>query len=425
MPGKSYWFYLEPFVYTDVKGNDLLLYNTLTGKFLYYIDKPQLKEFILNLKREENLYALKVSEEFLKDKGLENFMKDISENFMGDMVDVLLSSKKPFIMPHYFDIHDKHNMQENAGPQPRRTFKNVTTDSIFSLNELTFFVNSYCANNCHVCSNAYRQFTWCTREKDECELSINEIKSVLDQTKACPIKNINIIGGDISQFPYLNELVDLLRNGSFNVNYYFHFFHAQNDLHKTIRERDPRAHVILFVDCATFSFSQDINYLNKLLPDSLIFLIHKDEEIPILESTFKDLDIDNITVQPYYNGQNLDFFKANVFSDYNSLSENVLDMDTIKARSSYNTLDYGKMYIKSNKAIYSNLNDAPLGKINEISMETAVVSELKEQGNWQRVRRYVYPCADCLLNAICPPLSNFEYASGINNSCNIWKNKSA
>ena len=87
----------------------------------------------------------------------------------------------------------------------------------------------------------------------------------------------------------------------------------------------------------------------------------------------------------------------------------------------YNTLSYGKIFIRSNKKIYSDLNGKPLGRIGKISMETAVVSELSEQGNWLRVRRDVVPCKECLFNSICPPLSNFENATGINNSCNIWK----
>jgi pseudo-rSAM protein len=161
--------------------------------------------------------------------------------------------------------------------------------------------------------------------------------------------------------------------------------------------------------------------LQELEPDSLTFLIQRDEEIPVLEGVIEDLHTGNISVQPYFNGSNLDFFKKNVFIDHESLSENILDIGVIKARTSQNTLNYGKMFIRSNQNIYSNLNGTPLGKIGEISMETAVISELTEHGNWLRVRRNVAPCGDCLLNSICPPLSNFEYASGINNSCNIRK----
>lgn len=420
MAVKSYWFYLESFVYVVVKGNNLLLYNTLTGRFLSYSDRPRLAEFLLDLNRKENLYALMVSREFLRDNGLEGFIDEATEHFMGDLIDVSLSPKKPFIMPPLFDIREEEEVVV-AGERPRRTLKNVTGDSHISINELTIYVNSRCKNNCTVCNTAYKQFPWCTREAEDGELSLTAIEDILDQTKGRPIKNIDIIGGDLTLYPHLNRLVDLLCSHSFNVNFYFHHFHLKNGLPDALRTRGPRAKVNVLVDCSSPTYPGDLAHLKVSAPDGLTFLIQRDEEIPILEGVIENLNTGNISVQPYFNGHNLNFFKENVFTDEKSLTENIPDFGTINARKSQNPLNYGQIFIKSDQNIYSNLNDMPLGKIAEISMETAVVYEFSKQGNWLRLRRDVAPCKDCLLDSICPPLSNFEYASGINNSCNIWK----
>ncbi|MCP5049610.1 MAG: TIGR04150 pseudo-rSAM protein [bacterium] len=388
---------------------------------------PGLVEFLLDLDRKENLYALKVSREFLRKNGLEDFMNDVSEHFMGDLIDVSLTGKKPFFMPPRFDIREEVNR-----PQ-RRTLKNVSKDSLFSIAELTFFVNSRCHNNCTLCHSACKQFLWCTRENQDNGLNpvsgpvleITEIEEILDQTKGCPIKTVNIIGGDLTQYPHLTQLVDLLRPGSFNVNYYFHFSHLRNGVPHAIRAGGPQAKVTLLADCSALTFPHDLTHLKQLEPDRLIFLIQREDEIAILEDMMEDLKTANISVQPCFNGDNLDFFKANVFTDPESLTESIPDMETINARKSYNTLNYGKMFINSNKNIYSDLNGAPLGKAGEMSMETAVVSELSEHGNWLKIRRDVEPCGDCLLNSLCPPLSNFETATGINNSCTIWNHQGA
>lgn len=415
MPVKFYWFYLESFVYVVIKGNDSLLYNSLTGKFLTYIGSPRLIQFLFELNRKENLYALKVSREFLRENGLEDFVNDISKHYMGDLIDVSLSKKKPFIMPHQLDIQDE------VIHRKRRILKNVPKDSLFSINELTLFVNSRCDNNCTACKTAYKQFLWCTSKKNDSELKLTEIKEILDQTKGCPINNINIIGGDLTQYTHLNQLVDLLCSYSFDANYYYHFSHFKNGLPEAIRVGGPKAKVTFLVDCSTLTNPGDLAYLKGLEPNRFIFLIQRDEGIPFLEELIEDLKIGNISIQPYFNRNNIEFFKENVFTDQESLMESILDIGTIKARTSYNTLNYGKLFIGSDKNIYSDLNGTPLGRIDEISMETAVVSELSEQGNWLKVRRDVAPCKDCLLNSICPPLSNFENATGINNSCNIWK----
>ena len=111
MAAKRYRFYLESHVYIAVKGKALLLYNLVTGKFLFYADQPQLIEFILELKREENLYALEISGEYLRRNGLRKFVDDLREHFMGDVVDISLSGKKPFLMPPVFDIRRKDRLR--------------------------------------------------------------------------------------------------------------------------------------------------------------------------------------------------------------------------------------------------------------------------------------------------------------------------
>jgi pseudo-rSAM protein len=417
MPDKSYWFYLESFVYALVKGDNLLLYNTLTGKYLAYHDQPRLVQFIRDLAREENLYALKVTREFLKDNGLQDFTGDVLNHFMGDLIDRSLTGKKPFIMPPRFDI------REETGDRQRRTFRNVSRESILGLNQLTLGVNSRCGHNCNVCAGAYKQFPWCTREKEESQLSLTDIETVLEQTRGCPIKTIDITGGDLTQYPHLNRLVELLRPGSFNVNYCFHLFHLKNGLPGALQAGGPRTRITLLAECSTLSLPGDLDSLKQLKPDKLVFLIQRNEEMPILEEVIEKLNAANISVQPYFNGRNLDFFKENVFTDHEALAENILDMGAISSRKAYNTLNYGHMFIASDKSIYSNLNGPALGKIGETTMDAAVISELSEYGNWLRVRRDAAPCKDCLFDSLCPPLSDFEYASGINNSCNIWKNQ--
>ena len=162
--------------------------------------------------------------------------------------------------------------------------------------------------------------------------------------------------------------------------------------------------------------------LETLCPDRFktIFLVRHEDEFPVLEETIERLNLNDFAVQPYFNKRNLEFFKDNVFTDHESLGAAGLDLPVIKARTSYNTLNHGKIFVLNDRRIYSDLNAAPLGGLDELSIPEAVVLELTEQGNWLRVRRRVEPCKDCLLDAVCPPLSNFEYAVGINNSCNLW-----
>lgn len=417
MLNKSYWFYLESYVYVSVMGENLLLYNTLTGKFLAYYDSPQLVEFIGRLRDKKNLYALEVTGEYLRANGLESFINDTRGQFMGDLVDVSAARKKPFLMQPYFDF------RETVGEQPPWTFKNAGADCLFMLNQLTLYVTGRCENNCPHCLSAFKQFPWCTAREGG-GLSLAEIESILEQLKGTPVKNVDILGGDLVLWPHLDRLVEMLGTGSFKSNYYFHLSHLKhlkNGLPESIRAARPKATVNVLVDCAALSNPHAVNQLKKLEADMSIFLIEREEEIVQLENVLERLGPGNVSVQPYFNGQNLDFFKENVFTDVESLEENILDIDMIKARNTRNSLYHGKLAVMTDHHIYSNVCGAPLGKIPGISIMQAVMSELKEHGNWMRVRRGTAPCCYCLLNSICPPLSNFEWVSGINNSCHIRK----
>jgi pseudo-rSAM protein len=434
MADKKYRFYLEPFVYVSVKGRDLLLYNLADGRFLTYYHQPHLVDFILRLKQEKNLYALEVSDHDLRENGLEDFVRDIREHFMGDLADVSLTGrKKPFLLSPLFDVQEsvqggvQQSVQEKGKTRARRTFTNVSKDSFLALKELTFYIEGSCAGDCAECGTAYKQFPWCTREENNGRMDLADIEKILDDTRGCFLETINIIGGDIGRYPQLTELTGLLNSRALQVNYYLHVLHLQNNtLDTLLGQIGPAATatstVYLFINCSQLKNRDRQKYLETLPRErvNIVFLIQHEHEFAVLEKVIDKLQLTAFSVQPYFNGKNLDFFKDNVFTDHESLSGGDLDVDAIKARQSYNTLNYGKLFFKNGR-VYSNLNAAPLGRLDELSPREAVVRELKEQGNWLRVRRDAAPCKDCLLDAVCPPLSNFEFASGINDSCNIWR----
>ena len=242
MSYKFYWFYIEYYVYVAVKGNDLLLYNLATGKILSYINKPRWVDFILKLKQEKNLYALKVSEEYLRKNGLKDFINDLLEYFMGDLIDVSLSKKKPFILSPQFDV------QKKVKKPGARIFKNVSKDSFLSINELTFFINSACEEDCVECPTAYKQFLWCTREKMNSELNLCDIRKILDETRGCYINKINIIGGDISKYSKLDDLIDLLNSTSINTNYFIHFSNIKKKSFEKLKKIGHNSKIHLLIN---------------------------------------------------------------------------------------------------------------------------------------------------------------------------------
>ena len=55
--------------------------------------------------------------------------------------------------------------------------------------------------------------------------------------------------------------------------------------------------------------------------------------------------------------------------------------------------------------------------------DSASSKEIHESKNWFRTRSKVKPCKSCIYNALCPPISNYEYYLKEYNLCNIINEK--
>lgn len=94
-------------------------------------------------------------------------------------------------------------------------------------------------------------------------------------------------------------------------------------------------------------------------------------------------------------------------------------MKEIIERKNINRNYYGKLIIRSDGNIYSNINDTPIGNIRHSLPADVVLKEVKDGASWRLIRSSEKPCSDCLYSLLCPPISNYEVVIGRNNLCNI------
>jgi len=59
------------------------------------------------------------------------------------------------------------------------------------------------------------------------------------------------------------------------------------------------------------------------------------------------------------------------------------------------------------EAIYTNLNHEKI--YNSFDLNKIIEKEFFLNKSWLRIRKDVEPCNVCVYNAICPPISNYEY----------------
>jgi pseudo-rSAM protein len=94
-------------------------------------------------------------------------------------------------------------------------------------------------------------------------------------------------------------------------------------------------------------------------------------------------------------------------------------MNDILSQTVLNTHDFKKLMVLSDKSIHANLNNPKIGTLGEDHIMDLVYKELHRGKSWTKVRKYVKPCKSCVFNALCPPISNYEYAIGQYDLCHM------
>ncbi len=149
----------------------------------------------------------------------------------------------------------------------------------------------------------------------------------------------------------------------------------------------------------------------------LSVLVFSEKDYLLLSEKIKNKSISDTRIIPIYNSQNLDFFKSNVFTDLDELSNIVLTKQEIFMRQSLNILNFGKLTIMPDGTVYANVNYEPLGLIDD-TVYSLVYKEFAEGQSWLQIRNQV-PCANCIYQWLCPSPSNYETAIGQQNLCSI------
>lgn len=418
---KKNWFILDNYVHVALKGNAVMFYNPLTGKILEYTGKESVIKLVKRLQSPKNLLVIRLTEKELANPEISQFVRDLRRHFMADLIDASLSKGKPLQMMPYLKVHQDAEIIKKA---PDHT---VGEQMMKYLVEMSVYINSTCSLDCESCGSAYKQFLCCTRSRHrEKEPDISALKDLFGQLKGAVLDRVNILGGDILKFSKLEELLGLLKQPeqSFKKVFYIHYLNLLHQEEKlALFPADTSSLKIL----VTFPVKRNQwkEVLESLPGHSMdakfLFIISSETDVTEAEELISQFQLANYSLLPFFNGRNREFFEENVFLDREDLGEAKPTAHEILARQSVNPFHYGTLTVLSNGHIHANVNAPRLGILGRDTIHDAVFKEMYRGNSWRRIRKKVEPCKRCTFEALCPPLSNYEYALKQNNLCHIWK----
>ena len=219
-------------------------------------------------------------------------------------------------------------------------------------------------------------------------------------------------------YPYKSELIDML----YSMPAKKHFYMTETCAVRFINEikaldlNNYKLHV--YYEGLDKSREIHLNMEKDNIPFQWIYLLFDErqtEELEQLEALYGE---ENIEIKPVFIGDNLAFFENNIYMSEEEVMHPDCDKQDVFAHQVMNTNFWGRFYILPDGKVYSNLNLAPLGNL-EDRLYDLIVNEMKSHSSWRWTRDEITPCKDCLFRYLCPSPSNYESVIGKPNLCHV------
>lgn len=376
----NYWFTIEPYVFISIKNECVLLYNTLDGatiKSNNNIIIELLKEILL----QENCGVILLSHEKYQQNDIKDFINELREKYMGDIIDISLSKKKPvqllpyFNFPNKLEIYKRHNFSSLKNILQNLLEINIHIDSSIDVSKFISFLQTVPDNRTfNIIGNISK-----VNNYNELLTYFNQLES--PKYLLCSYKDVFILPlGFENNFFYQISI-------SFPINI--------EELNSSMQK-----------------------LLNQTLSVEYVFGVTSEDEYLQAEQIVKQFQIDKYQLKPIYTGKNNMFFEKNVFLTEEDIFSTNTTIKDIFAHQAINIYDFGKINIMPNGDVYANMNYPKLGNIYKDSIYEIVYNEVEKGQSWFRIRNQK-PCNDCIYQWLCPPPSNYEIAIGRPNLCHI------
>ena len=407
---KKYWFFLESYIYVNIKSSVVLLYDTHSGRTIN-VESVVAVQMVNKIYEDKNLGCIELKQSDLMIPAAYDFVNRIVMNGMGKLLNQGEHPIKPVILLPILSLNfdvEKFKDKENADLFIARDISKYLLD-------VNIILNSSCQQKCLQCRNYYKQFLCCIKDFSQNDLPNDSLINLLHQINYFPVRTINITGGNIYQYNSLDVFMVSKNKKKKAFNFYVHYLnYEEND------SIDSQSIHLIINMPVNISILRHVHSLTKEKDVKYHLIVEDEEQYIELESLMAEMEIDNFEVHPYYNGQNTQFFEDNVYLSKDDIFASTISMREIFRNQKLNANFFGSLYILPNGEIKANLNKETIGHIGVDRIIDVIHREMMQNTAWRQIRSSE-PCKSCLYQYLCPPLSNYEIVINKQNLCHVIK----
>ncbi len=399
---KKYWFVLFPDTFLWVKDSVGITYNTKNHAKVKFVNDGELAEITSELLDINNLYCIRVTEEQLKHESVNVWIHDVVASKCGNLVEDDGQAKRPLSLPPILKV------QDGVGYYKWEHKQHIDGNVIQNLHQIVFHIaGSEFGNDLYSKQTLYPM-------KTEAVLDIEKIHWFAKNARCSSfLSEISLVGNPFKIPRLVDEIVKL--KDICTVSLYVALQDAIQDLSQ-IKELSAIATVNLLVtDYALLEQLPDISSWSKDI--SFVCIVTSEQEYATASGYVEEHSFELASIVPIYTGSNGSFFENYLFIDEGDIQEIALSKRDVYIRQALNIFNFGKLFVAPGGSVYSNLNNPPIGTIDEPPHDI-VYREITEGKSWLNIRDQ-QPCCDCVYQWLCPSPSNYEQVKGRHNLCHI------
>lgn len=406
----KYWFFLESYIYVNIKANSILLYDTHTGTNLY-VESAVAIQMVNKMYEDESLGCIELESSDLTDPETQDFVHKVVLNRMGELQNRHTHPVKPVILLPILSLNldvEKLKDKENVDLFLARDISKYLLD-------VNIVLNYSCRQQCPHCQSYCKQFFCCSKGCTSESLSQDSLVNLLRQISYFPVRTINVTGGDIYHYQNLEVFNTSNKDGKKVFNFYVHYMNYQENPYID----NQNIHLIINTPVNQVKL-HNVYSLTKEKDVKYHLIVEDEEQYEELELTMTALGIEDFEVHPYYNGHNIQFFEENVYLSKEDIVAISISMREIFRNQKLNANSFGSLYILPNGDIKANLNEETIGHLGKDRIIDVINHEMMQNTAWRKVRSSE-PCQKCVYQYLCPPLSNYERVIHRQNLCHVIK----
>lgn len=404
---KKYRFYLEPYTFILGEEGRFVVYNTLNSAYLHAPESPLVLDVMTSLVKASNGYCLDLNEEKALDPVFYDFVLQIRKSFSGDLVEVESNTSKPFLFKPmlFLNTNIRKAQEEDLNFLGERILEN--------LNEASLFIPGLCENDCSGCQDYFKQTIHCSCFNDS-SLSIADYLNLLLDLNAAGVNKVNVLGVNLLRSDYFHDIYPTLSACKFKKSYHLYFRHLTESCKEWLTEGDSELIVSVH---PRFDKEKVETWMNLYSSYPVVWKFIVSSDVDVQEVDMLDIPSSvQVEIKPFYTGENLSFFKENVFCSLDDIIAEPISRKTIFRRQTLNENFFGKLTIIPTGEVYANVNCKPIGVYPQDSLKKLVFEELVHSTAWFRLRDE-QPCCGCANKYLCPSISNYELVMGKDNLC--------